>query len=84
MAKENSGQADHADKPRGGLDINDLEMAGNIFSWLVLEGIVSTENIHYKYIGIFRYNTAAVSWTQRGAGKNSAAAERLIIVLDLR
>ena len=51
------------------MDINDLDMAGNLMEWLVLEGIVGTENICYKHVGIFSDNTAAVSWTQRGATK---------------
>ena len=31
----------------GGLDINDLEMAGKLLAFLVLEGIVGTENLRY-------------------------------------
>ena len=70
--------------PEGYLDINDLEMAGKICAWLVLEGIVGTKNLHYEHISLFRNNTAAVSWTQRGAAKKSAAAGRLLRFLALR
>ena len=51
------------------MDINDLVMAGKPIAWLVLEVIIGTENLRYKYVGIFSDNTAAVLWTQRGAAK---------------
>ena len=70
--------------PSGDLDINDLEMAGKLLAWLVLEGIVGTETLRYKNVGLFSDNTAAVSWTIRGASKKSAAAGRLLRVLALR
>ena len=66
------------------LDIHNLEMVENLLAWLVLEGIVGTENICYKHVGLFSDNTAEVSWTQREATKNSAAAGHLIRVLYLR
>ena len=50
----------------------------------MLEGIVGTKNLRYKHVGLFSDNTEAVSWTQRGAAKDSAAAGRLLRVLDLR
>ena len=59
-------------------------MAGKLLAWLVLEGLVGTKNLRYKHVSLFSDNTAAVSWTQRGAAKKSAAAGRLIRVLDLR
>ena len=60
-------------KPSGDLDINDLEMAGNMLDWLVLEGIVGTETIHYKYVSFFIDNTTAGSWIIRGASKKYEA-----------
>ena len=59
-------------------------MAGKLLEWLMLEGIVGTKNLRYKHVGLFSNNTAAVSWTQRGAAKKSAAARYLLRVLDLR
>ena len=50
----------------------------------MLEGIVGTEKPRYKNVGLFRDNTAAVSWTQRVAAKKSAASGRMIIALALR
>ena len=49
------------------MDIPDLEMAGNLLAWLVLEGIVGTKNLRHKQVGLFIDITAAVSWTQRRA-----------------
>ena len=70
--------------PEGDLDINDLEMAGKLLAWLVLEGLVGVENLRFKHVGLFSDNMAAVSWTIRGASKRSDAAGRLLRVLALR
>ena len=51
--------------------------------WLMLEGIVGTKNLCYKHVGIFSDYMTAVSWSQRGAAKKSAAAGRLLRVLYL-
>ena len=59
-------------------------MAGKILARLVLEVIVGTEKLRYKDVGLFSHNMAAVSRTQRGAAKKSAAAGRLLRVLALR
>ena len=59
-------------------------MAGNFLSWLVLEVIIGTEKLRYKYVGLFSNNMAAVLWIQREAEKKSAAAGRLLRVLALR
>ena len=66
------------------MDINNLEMAVKLLVWLVLEGIVGTKNLRYKNVCLFRNNTAAVMWKKRGAAKKSAAAGRLLRVLDLQ
>ena len=58
-------------------------MSGKLLAWLVLGGLVGTDNLRYKYVGLFRDNTAALLWTQRGVAKNSAAAGRLLRVLAL-
>ena len=59
-------------------------MAGKLLAWIVLEGIVGTENLHYTHVGLFSDNTTAVSWTQIGAAKNYAAVGLLLRVLNLR
>ena len=50
----------------------------------MLEGIVGTKNLRYKYIGLSIDNMVAVSWTQRGAAKTSTATGRLLRVLALQ
>ena len=50
----------------------------------MLEGIIGTENLRYKHVGLFSNNTAAVLWPQREEAKNSAAAGRLLKVLVLQ
>ena len=52
--------------------------------WLGLEGIIDTETIRYKHVGLFSDNTAAVSWTIRGVSKKSATAGLLLQVLAFR
>ena len=69
--------------PGGDLDINDMEMTGNLLTCPVLQIIVGTKNLRYKNVGLFRNNTAAVLWKRRGAAKKSAAAGRLLGVLAL-
>ena len=70
--------------PGGDLDINNLEMAGKLLAWLVLKGIVVTEKLCYKHVGLFSDNMEAVSWTQRGTSIKSVAAGRVLRVLALR
>ena len=84
MAKTIAGQADHAKNPWGDLNIKNLEMEGKLLTCIALEGIVGTKNLRYKHVGLFSDNMAAVPWTQRGTKKKSAAAGRLIRVLDLQ
>ena len=55
--------------PGGVLDINNLELAGKLLAWLVLEGIGGTEKLRYKHVVLLSNKTAALSWTQRGAAK---------------
>ena len=59
-------------------------MAGNFLAWIMLEAIFGTDTFCYKHVELFSNNMAAVSWTQRGTAKKSAAAGRLLIVLALQ
>ena len=70
MAKELQNRLATPINPGGELDINDMEMARNLLSWLMFEVIVGTKNLFYKHVGLFINNTEAVSWIQRGAEKN--------------
>jgi hypothetical protein len=66
----------------GKLSINDLEMAGILLHYLVLESLgYSLENTH---AATWCDNTSAVSWVKRHNAKSSIVAQRLLRALYLR
>ena len=67
--------------PMGDLDINDLEMAGKVLVWLVLEDLVP--NLQHAHVGIFSNCMATVPWTKRGASWSSNVSGKLLQVLGL-
>ncbi len=73
-----------ADNPTGTLTINDLEMAGVLLHWLVLERIVPHCNLHHTHIGIFCDNRSTVSWSYKLRSKASVVAQHLLRALSLR
>ena len=64
------------------ITINDLEMAGNLLGWLVLEGMGI--DIKHCHVAILNDNKAAISWILRWAAHSKGPAGRLIIALALR
>mgnify|MGYP003334029408 CR=1 FL=1 len=64
------------------LSINDLEMAGIVMGWLVLESI--QDDLSFKHVGLFADNTSSVSWTQKGSTTSSLPVARLLRLLALR
>ena len=54
----------------GGLNINYLEMVGNLLAWIVSEVIVGNKNLCYEHVDLFSNNKAAVLWTQIRAEKS--------------
>jgi hypothetical protein len=67
----------------GTISISDLEMAGVLLAWLVLENI-SPIPLQYSHIGIFCDNTPAVAWASRLASSKSLVANHLCRALALR
>ena len=67
----------------GDITINDLEMAGILLHWLVLEQIVPTP-LQHKNPLIFCDNTSAVSWTNKFTSTTSTIAAHLLMALALR
>jgi hypothetical protein len=67
----------------GTLTMNDLELAGAVLNWLVLE-CQSDINIRHKHIGVFCDNTSAVAWAQKLRTSKSIAAGRLLRMLGMR
>jgi len=67
---------------KGKLTINDLELAGLVLGWLVLEYV--SNDLMYKHIGLFCDNTSAVSWAYKGHTTMSLVAGRLLRLLAIR
>ena len=68
--------------PKGSLTINDLELAGLLLGWLVIEYICG--DLRFKHIGSFCDNTSAVAWSLKGHTSTSIVAGRLLRFLALR
>ena len=69
--------------PQGTISINDMETAGILLAWLVLEKITPTV-LQHKHIGIHCDNDAAVNWTQKKSTATSTIAGHLLRALALR
>ena len=67
--------------PEGTLTNSDLEMAGLLMLWLVMEEVCEVTNAH---VALFSDNSPTVHWVQRLAAKHSKVAMQLIRALALR
>jgi hypothetical protein len=67
--------------PTGKLTNSDLEMAGLVILWLVIEGVCL--NLRKKRVTLFSNNLPTVSWVARLASKRSLVAEQLVQALAL-
>ena len=72
-----------ANNRNGSLTMNDLELAGAVLNWLVLE-CQSDINLQHKHIGVFCDNTSAVAWAQRLRTSKSIPAGRMLRMLGMR
>jgi hypothetical protein len=70
------------DNPSGSITINDLELAGAVLNWLVLEG--QQVDLQYKHVGTFCDNTSAVAWAYKLRTSSSKVAGRLLRMLGMR
>ena len=68
---------------KGTISISDLEMAGVLLAWLVLENIAPT-SLQHSHVGIFCDNTPAVAWATRLASSKSKIGGHLCRALALR
>ena len=66
----------------GGITNSDLEMAGLLFTWLVLEAVGG--DLTEKRVAVFSDNDPTVSWVKRLASRHSRVAAQLVRVLALR
>jgi hypothetical protein len=67
---------------RGAITNSDLELAGLVLLWLMMEHICGP--LTEKQVALFSDNSPTVSWVQRMASRSSLVAEQLIRVLALR
>ena len=67
--------------PNGEITNSDLEMAGLLMLWLVMEEVCEVKNAH---VALFSDNSPTVHWVQRLAAKHSHVAMQLIRALALR
>ncbi len=67
--------------PTGRLTNSDLEMAGIVILWLVIEGIC--DNLWEKQVTLLSDNLPTISWVTRLASKRSLVAEQLVQALAL-
>ena len=68
--------------PNGSITNSDLEMAGLILLWLVMESVCDT--LDGAHVALFSDNSPTVHWVERMASRHSLAAMQLIRALALR
>ncbi len=61
---------------------SDLEMAGLLFLWLVIESVCG--NLRKKHVALFSDNLPTVGWVHRLATRRSLVSAHLIRALVLR
>ena len=67
---------------QGTLTNSDLEMAGLLLLWLVMEEVCQLSS--GSHVALFSDNSPTVSWVNRLASQNSQVADQLIRALSLR
>ena len=68
--------------PKGKYTINDLELAGVVLEWLVLEALVP--NLIFKSAGMNCDNSPGTAWATKFRSATSAAAAKLLRFLSFR
>lgn len=67
---------------KGSITNSDLEMAGLLLLWLVLEEVCG--DVQNKHVALFSDNDPTVSWVRRMASRHSRVAAQLLRALALR
>ena len=70
------------DNPQGRITNSDLEMAGLLLLYLIMEEVCDLHS--GSHVALFSDNQPTVSWVQRLASKSSVVAGQLIRALSLR
>jgi len=68
--------------PRGTISNSDLEMAGLLFTWLVMETVCG--DLNKKWVALFSDNDPTVSWVKRLASRHLRVAAQLVRALAMR
>ena len=68
--------------PTGSITNSDLEMAGLVFVWLMIEHVV--QDLKHKHVVLLSDNSPSVVWIDRMASKSSLPAAELLRVLAYR
>ena len=71
-----------ATNPHGTITNSDLEMAGLLMLWLVMEDVCTP--LTDAHVALFSDNSPTVHWVQRLAAKHSAVAMQMVRALALR
>ena len=77
-----SNEINSALNPKGRLTNSDLEMAGLLLLWLVMEEVCP--ELREKHVALFSDNSPTVHWVRRLAAKQSVVAAQLLRALALR
>ena len=70
--------------PQGRLTNSDLECAGLVLLWLVMEEVLPLQAASVAHVALFSDNQPTVSWVERFAARGSLVADQLLRVLALR
>ena len=68
--------------PNGSITNSDLEMAGILLLWLVMEAVCGP--LQEKHVALFSDNSPSVAWVTRLASRKSLVAEHFVQALALR
>ena len=80
--KEVRDQLQTDDNPGGTITNSDLEMAGLVLIWLVIEFVV--KNLRHKHVLLLSDNSPSVGWMDRMASKRSTPAAKFLRALAYR
>ena len=64
--------------PRGSITNSDLECAGLVLLWLVMEAILPLNAPEVAHVALFSDNAPTVSWVERFAARGSRVADQLL------
>jgi len=68
----------------GIIDISDLEMAGLLILWIVMEGCIGPDELKHEHVCLLSDNSPSVSWLERMSSRKSVVAGRLLRALSIR